>query len=317
MGQEADSRPFDVDLRVPYADARRNDSLEAKWRRASQDVPPPPGLRLPTQSDGYYAVRIRKYSLLDLVVEDQYSDAVIGLTGAGTGHVEGTVAVHFTFQGRWSFTSGHGSVAAGPTEAFVRWNNIPWEFEVAHRTRALALVVPARELNRRGGGGLFVSQKNPSAHLLLAHLKNCIELGEFGIAARNATIELFQGLIGNQVVADEHLSAALVRAAKEYIEVRLVSDPDINAESIAHGLHVSKRTLQRAFSSEGSSVMTYVRARRLERARNELFSTAWTVSELAARWHFTDSSHFIRACQKRFGQTPAVLRRTAAATPDA
>src|SRR5262249_29154194 len=101
------------------------------------------------------------------------------------------------------------------------------------------------------------------------------------------------------------------KAAKEYIEELLIRDPEMNPESIARAFHVSKRTLQRAFSAEDSSVMTYVRSRRLERARRELMSTSRTVSELAARWHFTDSSHFIKAYQKRYGETPAGLRHAA------
>jgi AraC-like DNA-binding protein len=319
MRLDTDSRPFDVDIRVPYADEHREKLLVDQWQRMSKQVPPPPGLRLPTQSNGHYAVRIKKYNFLDLAMEDQYSDAIIGKTGAGNGHDEGKIATHFTFQGEWSFTSAHQTVAIGPAEAYVRWNDRPWEFEVAHQTRALDLVVPIGEINlRRSCGALFVSQKKPSTRLLLGHLKNCIELGEFGIAARNATIELFQGMIDGQVIDDEHLSSALTRAAKEYIENRLVSDPDMNPESIAHMLHVSERTLQRAFASEGSSVMTYVRSRRLEHARRELVSTSLTVSELAARWHFTDSSHFIRAYRRRFGDTPAALRRAVAGqSPDA
>jgi AraC-like DNA-binding protein len=55
--------------------------------------------------------------------------------------------------------------------------------------------------------------------------------------------------------------------------------------------------------------MGHVRERRLDRARAELLSTSLTVSELAARWHFTDSSHFIRAFRARYGATPNAVRR--------
>jgi AraC-like DNA-binding protein len=84
---------------------------------------------------------------------------------------------------------------------------------------------------------------------------------------------------------------------------------------IADALGVSVRTLYRAFSRQAnSSVMGYVRERRLERARAELTSTRLTVSEIAARWHFADSSHFVKAYKKRFGETPSAGRapRTAA-----
>jgi AraC-like DNA-binding protein len=32
------------------------------------------------------------------------------------------------------------------------------------------------------------------------------------------------------------------------------------------------------------------------------------VSELAARWHFADSSHFVKAYKKRFAETPTAGR---------
>ncbi|WP_079146961.1 helix-turn-helix domain-containing protein [Streptomyces griseochromogenes] len=70
------------------------------------------------------------------------------------------------------------------------------------------------------------------------------------------------------------------------------------------------RPLHGAFTASGASVMEHVRRRRLERARADLLSTTWTVSEIAARRHFTDSSHFIRACRKRYGETPTASRRS-------
>jgi AraC-like DNA-binding protein len=318
---DADSRPFAVDLRVPYADAHQNYSVADMWRRASTGLPPPAGLRLPVRSDGHYTLRIKKYDFLDLSMENQYSDAVIAQTGTGTGHGEDTIAAHFMFQGQWRFDSARHAAAIGPNEAYVRWNDRPWQFEVAPQTRSLILIAPMNEVRiRDGGGAFFVSQESVPVRLLLAHLKNCVELGEFGIAARNATIELFRGMIDDQVIDDGQLSSALVKAAKEYIEQRLIDDPDMNPESIAKILHVSGRTLRRAFSGEGSSVMAHVRSRRLENARRELLSTSWTVSELAARWHFADSSHFIKAYKNRFGETPAASRggvRRAAATESA
>lgn len=309
---DADSNPFEVDIRIPFNDAYRNDSLTKIWRRASEDVPPPPGLRLPACSDRDYALRIKKYKFLDVMMENQYSDAISGESGAGSGHREGVIATHFTLQGGWRFISASEAVTVAPTEAYVRWNDRPWEFEVANSTRALVLVVPIGEISLRkvNGGSLFLSQISPSARLLLAHLKACVEIGEFGISARNATIELFQGMVNGEVANGDHLASALVRAAKEHIESRLASEFDLNPTSVAYALHVSVRTLQRAFSGEGYSVMEYVRSRRLEHARRDLLSTSSTVSEIAARWHFFDSSHFIRTYKQQFDESPSDLRRS-------
>jgi AraC-like DNA-binding protein len=134
-----------------------------------------------------------------------------------------------------------------------------------------------------------------------------------GVAARNATLELFHGLLNEQVIDDDVFSAALVRAAHERIESRLLADPGLDPQTIADALHISLRTLHRAFATSGSSVMEHVRKRRLEQAAAELLSTSWTVAEIAARWHFSDSSHFIRAHKKRYGETPAARRRVSTA----
>jgi AraC family transcriptional regulator, positive regulator of tynA and feaB len=48
------------------------------------------------------------------------------------------------------------------------------------------------------------------------------------------------------------------------------------------------------------------RRRRLERARDELLVPGhiYTVSDVAARWQFSDASHFIRSFRHRYGETP-------------
>ncbi|MER5899645.1 helix-turn-helix transcriptional regulator [Streptomyces mirabilis] len=69
-------------------------------------------------------------------------------------------------------------------------------------------------------------------------------------------------------------------------------------------LHVSVRTLSRAFASTAEPVGAYIRRRRLEETRQEL-TAGHAVSEVAARRQFVDSGHFVRAFRQRYGQTPA------------
>jgi AraC-like DNA-binding protein len=125
-------------------------------------------------------------------------------------------------------------------------------------------------------------------------------------AARDAAVELFQGLVDDRVV--DH-TPAILRAAQDFIEDRLAGDLD--APTVARALHVSVRTLYRAFAEQGSSIMAYVRERRLDRARADLLSGTRAVSEIAARWHFADGSHFVKAYRKRFGETPTASRVSA------
>jgi AraC family transcriptional regulator, positive regulator of tynA and feaB len=137
-------------------------------------------------------------------------------------------------------------------------------------------------------------------------------------AARNAMIELIRGVVGGGADGDEPLlMSALAGAARRLAERRL-DDRTLAPALVARALNVSPRTLHRAFSVQGEPLMAYVRRRRLERALADLAcpQARLTVTEAAARWGFTDSSHLVRACRKRHGQTPTqYVRAYLAAVP--
>ncbi|WP_245766071.1 helix-turn-helix transcriptional regulator [Streptomyces griseoaurantiacus] len=310
-----------VHIAVPYANENRNHLLLSEWRRQGGEGLPAPPLMLPRRGEGTYRARVVKQDLLDLFVEDQYSDAVGGSTGGPGGHHEDRILMHVTLDGEWRFAAGGRQSVVGPGLLSARRNDAPWDFEVARGTRAVTVGLPAGEIRfpaRRLE--VLAEHSSPAAALFLAQLRLWTELSD-GLgpaaagAARNATLELFHGLVNDRAMDDAEFTPALVRAAMDYIEDRLLLDPDLGPRSIAAALHVSVRTLYRAFGRGATpSVMGYVRERRLERARTELMSTRLSVSETAARWHFADSSHFVKAYRKRFGETPAERRRDARRT---
>ncbi len=312
-----------VDLTVPYAHEGRNRLLIREWQRQGGDWLPAPRLVLPRHSEGAYRARIRKQELLDLSVEDQYSDAIAGSTGGPGGHHEDLIVTHVTLSGEWLFSSGSQEARVGAGMLCVRRNGEPWDFEVARGTRAVALLLPASEIRFPARTrALTAEQNSPAATLLLAQLRLWTELADgLGAAAsrsaRNATLELFRGFVKDQVIDDAEFAPALVRAAMDYIESRLLADADLSPQVIATALNVSVRTLYRAFGRDSTtSVMEYLRRRRLEGARTDLQATSLTVSEIAARWHFADSSHFVKAYKKRYSETPTTSRQQAAVRPD-
>ncbi|MFD7013162.1 helix-turn-helix domain-containing protein [Streptomyces sp. NPDC059928] len=137
-------------------------------------------------------------------------------------------------------------------------------------------------------------------------------------AARQALIELARGVLRQHLDgAEPQLAPALARAAQNLAAVHL-ADPDLSPSLLARELKVSVRTLHRAFGPVQETAGGYILRRRLEQARRELATPGRvSVSELAARWQFADSSHFIRAFKHRYGQTPtapAARRSGAAAT---
>ncbi|MET7778884.1 MULTISPECIES: helix-turn-helix domain-containing protein [Streptomyces] len=154
----------------------------------------------------------------------------------------------------------------------------------------------------------------PEVRLLLAHaslLHDTIgDLTRPGVdAARNALIELARAAVHRYVDGTEPaLAPALVRAARELAGRRL-THPELAPGLPARELHVSVRTLSRAFASTAEPVGAYIRRRRLEEALQEL-TAGHAVSEVAARQQFVDSSHFVRAFRQRYCQTPAQYFRS-------
>ncbi|MDF2261492.1 AraC family transcriptional regulator [Streptantibioticus ferralitis] len=311
--EDSTQRPS-IDITVPFAHERRNELLISQWERQGGSLLPPPPLTLPRHGTGDYTVRLKRLSFHDVFIENQYSDALSGSTGSPHGHLADHVVAHFNFHGRMTYASERATVTTRPGQLCTRRNGTSWNFEVGPGTHAVTLALPAENIRFPSIGPIIAAEQDtPAARLLLAHLRACAEIGgrdRLGVAARNAAVELLQGVLDDQVIDDPRLFPTLVKAAQEYVESRL-ADPDLDPRAIAHALHVSVRTLHRAFATRETSIMEHVRQRRLERARADLLSTAWTVAEIAARWHFHDSSHFIRAHKKRYGETPTTLRRRA------
>lgn len=112
---------------------------------------------------------------------------------------------------------------------------------------------------------------------------------------------------------DEQPIKPAVRKSLDFIEAHL-REP-ITMADIARGVNMSVRAIQLGFREElGTTPMTYLRDRRLERAREELVdaipSDGVTVTGIAERWGFTHLSNFATLYRKRWGETPSdTLRR--------
>lgn len=156
--------------------------------------------------------------------------------------------------------------------------------------------------------------------LLMAHTRTLhetvMDLSPAGVrAAHGAAIELANAVARGVVDGSESaLASNLARTAMD-LAVRMLDDRELSSEVLARELRVSRRTLQRAFAAEGTSVARYVRDQRLDAVRRALDAPHGrpSVTELAARWQFADSSHLTRAFKRRFGVTPSDYARRAGA----
>jgi AraC-like DNA-binding protein len=298
-----------IDITVPYADANRAQIVSSEWRRqGGKKVTPVPALTLPRRTDGSYTVRMRMKNMTDLVLQDMYSEEI-----AGHCEWDDRVMAVFQLRGRSRLSVARQMKAVSAGLVCATRSESTWDWETGPGTRVAILALPANEVRfPKTQRSITAEQDSPAARMLLAHLRTWADLYDdlspaAKWAARNAALELFHGLLNDQVIDDEQFSATLVRAAMEWMDSRLL-DRDLDPRAVADSLFVSTRSLHRAFTSQATSVMGYVRERRLERARSELMATSLTISEIAARWHFSDSSHFIKAYKKRFGELPSSRR---------
>jgi AraC-like DNA-binding protein len=81
-----------------------------------------------------------------------------------------------------------------------------------------------------------------------------------------------------------------------------------SAEALAHGLHLSLRSLQRHLSDEGSSYEQVLADTRRDLALDHLREADCSISEVAYLLGFADSSSFSRAFKRWTGQSPSQYR---------
>jgi AraC-like DNA-binding protein len=86
-------------------------------------------------------------------------------------------------------------------------------------------------------------------------------------------------------------------------------EPLLGRDRVAEELGVSVRTLARAFAMHGTTFDRSLWNYRLEAAHEALLSSraSATITEIALRHGFSDSSHFTRRFKTRFGATPGSM----------
>jgi AraC family transcriptional regulator, positive regulator of tynA and feaB len=105
------------------------------------------------------------------------------------------------------------------------------------------------------------------------------------------------------------LSLLRVRSA---IEARL-SDPTLNAATVAEAAGVSIRYANGLLAKECTSIMRLALAMRLQRCRQALEDPRQdhrTVSEIARGWGFSDMTHFGRSFRAMYGVLPRDFRKS-------
>lgn len=128
--------------------------------------------------------------------------------------------------------------------------------------------------------------------------------------------------LGDETIAaffDRHLEQQLAARAEETTLERRVRRAVANVlseglptvSSIASGLAMSERTLQRRLAEQGHSFQSVVDSARRDLAHRLLAETDYSLSEIAFLTGFTEQSSFTRAFKRWAGQTPRSYRLSA------
>nr|WP_256223790.1 helix-turn-helix domain-containing protein [Streptomyces sp. ok210] len=203
----------------------------------------------------------------------------------------------------------------------VRDTSRQWEVSCEPGTSSRLIVIPRSLIDSNAirhirTNALCFDVQNPEAQFIL----NYIELFE---AERRRTVspqrdrvvqDGLATLISSLIRRDrEHTESGFdnltVASARKIIEAHLLDD-ELSPSLIAKELAISLRNLHRSFARIGISVMDEVRQLRLQGAHDDLVSSdrSTTVSDIAAKWKFSDASHFVRRFKSKYGETPASYR---------
>ena len=99
------------------------------------------------------------------------------------------------------------------------------------------------------------------------------------------------------------------RELKEIIQDHV--DENLSLKEISKGLSISPSYLSREFSKyfEDLSFGEYIRKQRIEKARELMENTSYSLTEIVYLTGFSDQSHFTRIFKKHTGQNPSDFRK--------
>lgn len=228
-----------------------------------------------------------------------------------------SVAVILVRQGRECVTVGDTATALRRGDVALWDPSKETQFDVCGSLQKWNLIIP-RTTFRAAVGRVAthgVVPRIPAVRVLsdlVGHLTQSLpEMAPREITgARNAVLELLAGALSQHRAVPDTVHEQLRASVDQWIERHLDCVLTPAAAATAHA--VSTRTLNRLFQSEGETFGSYVRSRRLARARVDLERTTEAISTIAHRWQFADASHFTRRYVEHFGEPPRAIRAACA-----
>lgn len=100
----------------------------------------------------------------------------------------------------------------------------------------------------------------------------------------------------------------MIQRTIEYVHANM--NKDINVETVAHAVGLSRSHLSRRFKQElGFSLSDFIRRCKLEEAKSLLLYTDKSISHISEYLYFSSQSYFQTVFKKQFGMTPLECRK--------
>jgi AraC-like DNA-binding protein len=316
-------------IEIPLRADDRDSLLRHEWRVFEAPyMPDKKSLRLGfsgNRQEDLFRASMEIARLDELFLAEVYCDALGGSSGQSKDAFKDKeipqVVINFMRRGELKLTNG-GSLSVKSGDLCIRTSEQYWEFSYSPCCRTQVAILPARPVIAAANiarlpSVTLLSGESLEAHVLRSYFDLALNASsgltvEGARACLGAAIELTAGAILQRGIPIEPWAkCALHAAACTLIESEL-SRRDLKPSWVAERLHVSVRTLHRAFAETDEPMMVYVLRRRLEMARRDLLAEGGdrlSITDIAARWNFADLSHFTRAFKSRFNMTPSAIRR--------
>lgn len=214
-----------------------------------------------------------------------------------------------------------GRVAVQGPGDFVLYDSArPFVYDFPQSYHMLLAKIPRRAMLSRLSGAerltaVTVSGATPLGSLAANMIRSVASLDLPGQSTASAkvgisVVDILSSAIEMELSDREELldrQAGLLRRAKEYMRAH-IDEPELDVDAIANAVHVSPRTLSRAFASEGTTVIRWLWKERLAASHAALSEgRASQVSDVALGCGFVSGSHFSRLFKSTYGVLPHTL----------
>lgn len=210
------------------------------------------------------------------------------------------------------------TVVAG---SFALWDSTqPMTFNTGEGLRQITFSVPRKRLDDalpRAGDfcGHVMHARSGIGKLFIEHLLALeASFGELSNAEARDVLEATTEMLIATLNAKVELPQRRCRETFRHVVAdicRQLDDPSLTPGRLARTNGISERQLYRLFAEAGTTPASWIRKRRLEQCRRELVSRSGanrSITEIAARWGFFDSSTFCRMFRQEYGISPRQMR---------